>query len=145
MTKTLEFRNGEVVAVGNFLAGLKLKNKASRGRTKLIKLLDKKNKEFSEDRDEIRDPYFVKDESGKAVVKDNQYELKNKDKVGELNNKLNELAEEKAVIEFTEYNEKIKALYDALSNYTEDLSNSDAILYDLVMDQLENNFAKEGK
>lgn len=145
MTKTIELKNADLVPTGNFLAGLKLKGKASRGRTKLIKLLEAKNKEYNEDREEIRDPYFLHDDKGSRVTKDNKYVLKDETKGADLNKELADLAKEKAVIEFTEYSEKLQALYEALANYDYELSNTDAVVYDLVMDELENNFEKEGK
>jgi hypothetical protein len=143
MTKTIKLQNADLVPVGNFLGKLKLKKKASRGRTKLIKLLEAKNKEYNEDREEIRDPYFEHDDKGERVTKDNAYVLKDLTKGADLNKELTELAKEKAVVEFTEYSEKFQALYDALTNYQYELADADAVLYDLVLDELENNFEKE--
>ncbi|MFT8584828.1 DUF1617 family protein [Liquorilactobacillus hordei] len=145
MSKLIEFENGELVAVGNFLAQAKLKGKASRGRTKLIKLIEEKNKEYNEERDTVRDPYFQVDDNGEKIVKDNKYVLKDTSKGKDLDKELADLAEETVGIEFTEYNEKIKALYDALNNYNYELSNADAVIYDLLLDKLEENYEKEGK
>ncbi|WP_311408383.1 DUF1617 family protein [Liquorilactobacillus uvarum] len=145
MSKTLEFRNVELLPVVNFLAGLKLKGKASRGRSKFMKLLVKKNDEYIDDRDETRKPYFIKDKSGKLVAKNGKYQYKDPSKDKELTDELNNLGEEKAVIEFTEYSQKLQTLYLALSNYEGEFSGQEAVLYDLVMDQLEINFEKEGK
>ncbi|MFT8882666.1 MAG: DUF1617 family protein [Liquorilactobacillus hordei] len=145
MTKLIEFKNGELVAVGNFLAQAKLKGKASRGRTKLIKLIEEKNKEYNEERDTIRDPYFQVDEKGEKIVKDNNYVLKDTSKGKDLDKELADLAEEIVGIEFTEYSEKFKALYDALNNYNYELSDTNAVIYDLILDKFEKNFEKEGK
>lgn len=145
MTKTIKLQNADLVPVGNFLGKLKLKGKASRGRTKLIKLLGAKNKEYNEDREEIRDPYFEHDDKGERVIKDNAYVLKDSTKGADLNKELVALAKEEAVVEFTEYSEKFQALYDALNAYSYELADADATLYDLLMDELENNFEKEGK
>lgn len=143
MTKTIKLQNADLVPVGNFLGKLKLKGKASRGRTKLIKLLEAKNKEYNEDREEIRDPYFEHDDKGERVTKDNAYVLKDSTKGADLNKELTDLAKEDAVIEFTEYSEKFQALYEALNAYPYELADADAALYDLVLDELENNFEKE--
>lgn len=143
MTKTIKLQNADLVPVGNFLGKLKLKKKASRGRTKLIKLLEAKNKEYNEDREEVRDPYFEHNEKGDRVTKDNAYVLKDSTKGADLNKELVDLAKEDAVIEFTEYSDKFRALYDALNSYEYELADSDASLYDLLMDELENNFKKE--
>jgi hypothetical protein len=143
MTKTIKLQNADLVPVGNFLGKLKLKKKASRGRTKLIKLLEAKNKEYNEDREEVRDPYFEHNEKGDRVTKDNAYVLKDPTKGADLNKELVDLAKEDAVIEFTEYSDKFRALYDALNSYEYELADSDASLYDLLMDELEDNFKKE--
>ncbi|MFT9003804.1 MAG: DUF1617 family protein [Liquorilactobacillus hordei] len=145
MAKLIEFENGELVAVGNFLAQSKLKGKASRGRTKLIKLIEEKNKEYNEERDTVRDPYFQVDDNGEKIVKDNKYVLKDTSKGKDLDKELADLAKETVGIEFTEYNEKIKALYDDLNNYNYELSDADAVIYDLILDKFEENYEKEGK
>ncbi|MFT9098521.1 DUF1617 family protein [Liquorilactobacillus sp.] len=145
MTKLIEFKNGELVAVGNFLAQAKLKGKASRGRTKLIKLIEEKNKEYNEERDTVRDPYFQVDDKGEKIVKDNKYVLKDTSKGKDLDKELADLAEETVGIEFTEYSEKFKALYDALNNYDYELSDANAVIYDLILDKFEKSFEKEGK
>lgn len=143
MTKAIKLQNADLVPTGNFLGKLKLKGKASRGRTKLIKLLEAKNKEYNDDREEIRDPYFEHDDKGERVTKDNAYVLKDSTKGADLNKELTDLAKEDVVIEFTEYSEKFQALYEALNAYPYELADADAALYDLVLDELENNFEKE--
>lgn len=145
MTKLIEFKNGELVAVGNFLAQAKLKGKASRGRTKLIKLIEEKIKEYNEERDSVRDPYFQVDDKGEKIVKDKKYVLKDVSKGKELDKELADLAAETVGIEFTEYSEKFKALYEELNNYGYELSNADAVLYDMILDKFDKSFEKVGE
>lgn len=145
MTKLIEFKNGELVAVGNFLAQAKLKGKASRGRTKLIRLIEEKNKEYNEERDSVRDPYFQVDDKGEKIVKDNKYVLKDVSKGKELDKELADLAAETVGIEFTEYSEKFKALYEELNNYGYELSNADAEFYDMILDKFDKSFEKVGE
>ena len=45
----MEIKNGEITAYVEFLQKLNLKSRASRGRTKLIKLLQKKIDEYNAD------------------------------------------------------------------------------------------------
>ena len=45
----MEIKNGEITAYVEFLQKLNLKSRASRGRTKLIKLLEKKIEEYNTD------------------------------------------------------------------------------------------------
>lgn len=144
MTKTLTFKNEELAAIGNFLGTLSLKNKASRGRTKLIKLISTKNDEYNEERKEALEPFIKKDEAGNDVEGDTPGSvILVEEKQDEANTAINEIDEESAVIEFTEYSEKMKALYDAIADYPTEFSNQDAAAYDLLMDQLESVFENE--
>ncbi|MCS8617855.1 DUF1617 family protein [Latilactobacillus curvatus] len=144
MTKTLAFKNEELAAIGNFLGTLSLKNKASRGRTKLIKLISTKNDEYIEDRKETLEPFINKDEAGNNVEGDTPGSVVLiEEKQDEATAAIREIDEESAVIEFTEYNEKMKALYDAIVDYPTEFSNQDAMAYDLLMDQLEMVFETE--
>lgn len=127
MTQTLKFKNVELVAVGNLLGALNLKSKASRGRSKLLKLIVAKNEEYAADRKEALEPYF---EDGQVI----------KAKEQEARKVAFELENEAAVITITEYVEKLKSLYEAIKDYPYELKNQDATAYDLLMDQLEENF-----
>lgn len=144
MTQTLTFKNMELVPVANFLNELNLKNKASRGRTKLIKLLADKNDEYNDDRKEVSDPYFkdgelLKDADGKVDEENEAKAIK----------ALNEIEQETSIIDFTEYSDKLKALYESVIDYPNGFSDNDAIIYDLLMDQFEtvfeNNESEEEK
>jgi len=144
MTKTLTFKNEELVAIGNFLGTLSLKNKASRGRTKLIKLISTKNDEYNEERKEALEPFIKKDEAGNNVEGDTPGSVVLiEEKRDEANAAIKEIDEESAVIDFTEYSEKMKALYDAIADYPTEFSDTDAAIYDLLMDQLETAFENE--
>lgn len=144
MTKTLTFKNEELAAIGNFLGTLSLKNKASRGRTKLIKLISAKNDEYIEERKGVLEPFIKKDEAGNSVEGNTPGSVVLiEEKQDEANTAIKEIDEESAVIEFTEYNEKMKALYDAIVDYPTEFSNQDAAAYDLLMDQLESAFENE--
>ena len=144
MTKTLTFKNEELAAIGNFLGTLSLKNKASRGRTKLIKLVSAKNDEYIEERKDVLEPFIKKDEAGKDVEGSTPGSVVLiEEKQDEANTAIKEIDEESAVIEFTEYSEKMKSLYDAIVDYPTEFSNQDAMAYDLLMDQLEMVFETE--
>lgn len=144
MTKTLTFKNEELAAIGNFLGTLSLKNKASRGRTKLIKLITVKNEEYTSDRNDVLEPFIKKDKEGNNVEGDTpNMVVLIEEKQDEANAAIKEINEESAVIEFTEYSEKMKALYEAIVDYPNEFSNQDATAYDLLMDQLESVFENE--
>ena len=65
------------------------------------------------------------------------YIFKNEDDLPQLQKEMSDLAEEKAVIDCTEYLEKFKALYQELLDYPYELDSQAALIYDVLMDQLE--------
>lgn len=147
MTNTLEFKNYDLAPVGNFLGNLKLKNMASLGRSKLIKLIVTKNEDYEDDLDAIREEYFEKDKDGKFKTEKNSKKLVYKDvsKKEEANQQFQNVSDDAAVISITEYSNKFKKLYEALQNYDGEFSNQDALLYELVMDVFDQCFADDGK
>lgn len=147
MEKMLEFKNNELAVMINFLGNLQLKNKYSLARTKLIKLLNAKYEEFISDIKELREPYFEKDENGNLKVNDDQKyiytdKVTDKDKHS-LTEALDELDNEQITIDFTEYSKKLKDLYEALVSYDIPFSGQDAVAYENLVDQLDNNYRNE--
>ena len=134
----MEIKNGEITAYVKFLQKLNLKSRASRGRTKLIKLLDKKIDEFNADLNSVRDEFFKKDDKGHFIQDDNG-KLVIKDGVsgGEAQAEADKLTNENAVILLDEYEQQIKAMYQALDEYDGELSGTDATIYDDLMEKLE--------
>lgn len=61
---TVTFKNGELSIIKNFLNGIKVRGKASRGRSKLLKLLAKKEQELNDDLNDVRKPYLT----GRSLV-----------------------------------------------------------------------------
>ena len=134
----MEIKNGEITAYVEFLQKLNLKSRASRGRTKLIKLLDKKIDEFNADLNSVRDEFFKKDDKGHFIQDDNgKLVIKDGVSVGEAQAEADKLTNENAVILLDEYEQQIKAMYQALDEYDGELSGTDATIYDDLMDKLE--------
>lgn len=134
----MEIKNGEITAYVEFLQKLNLKSRASRGRTKLIKLLDKKIDEFNADLNSVRDEFFKKDDKGHFVQDDNgKLIIKDGVSVGEAQAEADKLTNENAVILLDEYEQQIKAMYQALDEYDGELSGTDATIYDDLMEKLE--------
>lgn len=133
----MEIKNGEITAYVDFLQKLNLKSRASRGRTKLIKLLEKKINEFNMDLNSLRDEYFKKDEQGQFIQENGRLVVKDGVSVGEAQAEADKLTNENAVILLDEYEQQIKAMYQALDEYDGELSGTDATIYDDLMDKLE--------
>ena len=134
----MEIKNGEIAAYVEFLQKLNLKSRASRGRTKLIKLLDKKIDEFNADLNSVRDEFFKKDDIGHFIQDDHgKLVIKDRVSVGEAQAEADKLTNENAVILLDEYEQQIKAMYQALDEYDGELSGTDATIYDDLMEKLE--------
>lgn len=133
----MEIKNGEITAYVEFLQKLNLKSRASRGRTKLIKLLQKKIDEFNMDLNSLRDEYFQKDDQGQFIQENGRLVVKDGVSVGEAQAEADKLTNENAVILLDEYKEQIKAMYQALDEYDDELSGTDATIYDDLMEKLE--------
>lgn len=133
----MEIKNGEITAYVEFLQRLNLKSRASRGRTKLIKLLEKKINEFNMDLNSLRDEYFKKDDQGQFIQENGKLVVKDGVSVEEAQAEADELNNENAVILLDEYEQQIKAMYQALDEYDGELSGTDATIYDDLMEKLE--------
>ena len=133
----MEIKNGEITAYVTFLEKLNLKSRASRGRTKLIKLLEKKINEFNMDLNSLRDEYFKKDEQGQFIQENGKLVVKDGVSIAEAQSEADKLTNENAVILLDEYKEQIKAMYQALDEYDDELSGTDATIYDDLMEKLE--------
>lgn len=133
----MEIKNGEITAYVEFLQKLNLKSRASRGRTKLIKLLQKKIDEYNADIASLRDEYFKKDDKGNFVQENGTLVVKDGVSVGEAQAEADKLTNENAVILLDEYEQQIKAMYQALDEYDGELSGTDATIYDDLMEKLE--------
>lgn len=114
----IEINNLHLKKVAEFLDGVKLAGKASRGKTKLLNKLVAKLQEFSED--------FNKIKEGKSDA-DGQ------------NDELIELANEISVIDMSEYPHLVQPLFAALDNYEEAINGEEAIAYDILMTAYESN------
>ena len=136
-TLKMEIKNGEITAYVTFLEKLNLKSRASRGRTKLIKLLEKKINEFNMDLNSLRDEYFKKDEQGQFIQENGKLVVKDGVSIAEAQSEADKLTNENAVILLDEYKEQIKAMYQALDEYDDELSGTDATIYDDLMEKLE--------
>ena len=136
--KTIKINNINTAPIYNFLNGLSLTGKASRGRSKFIKRLEEKNKEYLEDLAELQKEYFETDEKGDLIT-DDKGKLTFKDDLNfeEYDTKYKDIGNEHAEISFGEYSTKYEAMFQALDNLDVPLSGQDAESYDNLMDAYE--------
>lgn len=136
--KTIKIKNSSTAPIHNFLNGIALTGKASRGRTKFIKRLEEKNKEYLEDLAELQKEYFKTDENGDLIA-DDTGKLTFKDDLDfeEYDTKYKGIGNEQAEIGFGEYSTKYEAMFNDLDNLDVPLSGQDAELYDTLMDAYE--------
>jgi len=156
--KTIKLKNNEVIPVYQALENITVQgHQARRGKGKLQKTLSAKNKEFTEDLDDIRSDYFKKKDSGDFVEKngkliwldeyedDSEAQKKASDQTKELN-------EEVIGIDLGEHESKIKSFFDALEK--DEFTGKEALrdedfetLMEILEDAFEGNVSKkeEGK
>ena len=89
------------------------------------------------DLNSLRDEYFKKDEQGQFIQENGKLVVKDGVIVGEAQAEADKLTNENAVILLDEYEQQIKAMYQALDEYDGELSGTDATIYDDLMDKLE--------
>lgn len=140
---TLTFTNGELINYLEFLSHLKLSGRASRGRSKLVSLLDSKQQEYSKDFNDVRNKYIILNENSEPAVENNKVKFKSDNDRKKAQEEIDELSSEKAVIDVTEYVQKMQALYTALDDYSYELEGLNAVLYDRLLDKLEKVLEEE--
>lgn len=140
---TLTFTNGELINYLEFLSHLKLSGRASRGRSKLVSLLDSKQQEYSKDFNDVRNKYIILNENSEPAVENNKVKFKSDNDRKKAQEEIDELSSEKAVIDITEYVQKVQALYTALEEYGYELEGLNAVLYDRLLDKLEKVLEEE--
>lgn len=131
----IEIENGKLAAASNFLYGVKLVRKQSRHRRHLIELIGKRLERLEEDRKELLESHSNKDEDGKAIIIDGQYDIK--DMVA-FSNDQKELYKEALVIEGGDNREMIRTIKAVLKKLEDvEYEAQDSDIYDYLCDQFE--------
>jgi len=132
----IKIKNTELNAIILFLNKVAAKGKEARAISKFKKLLLEKNEEFSGDEVELLKEYCVLQEDGNLQVDENGKVtfLEEKAECGRQAHV--ELQEEEVAINLTAYT-LFDVLITALENTDLELSGTDADVYDLLLDKLE--------
>ena len=89
------------------------------------------------DLNSLRDEYFQKDDQGQFIQENGRLVVKDGVSIEEAQAEADKLNNENAVILLDEYEQQIKAMYQALDEYDDELSGTDATIYDDLMEKLE--------
>ena len=133
----LTLKNNELAPVINFLTALELSPKASRCRSKLVKKLMEKYEEFSEDEKNLFEKYGERDDDGELIKTDEQKYKLVPDTAKECLTEQQLLIDEEVMITLDEIKEKVKYLVTKLDKLDVKLAGNDAVIYDVIMDKLE--------
>ncbi|WP_413506338.1 DUF1617 family protein [Brochothrix thermosphacta] len=136
----IEFYNAELKPMIEMLMNVKAKGRNSRAVSKFVKLVSTKFETYAKDEQELLKEYCLVHESGELVTttkEGNTFVTWLPGKQPDAVIAQNELANEKNVIDLTEYEPHLKHLIVALDESDAFLSGVEAQLYDLVLDKLE--------
>ena len=133
----LALKNKELAPIINFLSEVKLSPKASRCRSKLVKKLLEKHAELKEDLEVIIDKFGKRDENDKIIqLEDGNVEFSD-DRKEEGIKEQQILLDEEVSINLDEIKERVKFLVSKLDKLDVKFAGNDAVIYDVLMDQLE--------
>lgn len=131
----IEIENGKLALAINFMYGLKLARKQSRFRRHFIHQMTNRLKQVDEDRQALLEEHSHKDEEGKAIMKDGNYNVK--DMIA-FSNDLKELNKEKFVVDGGDNQEMITTIKVVLENLeNEEYEGQDSEIYDYLCDQFQ--------
>lgn len=131
--------NGSINSVIGFLGEVSLTGRASRGRTKLLQLLEPKIKDLGEFQEELVNKYVQVDEGGNPKMIEDGSDLLYKDEESAVQyiGEFMELVSDVSSIDVSEYQPEMKSLLNGLLDYNGELSGQRAAIYDLICSKLE--------
>ncbi|MGT2744880.1 DUF1617 family protein [Streptococcus phocae subsp. phocae] len=135
----LTLKNKELNTLYHVLDKIKVTNmKANRGRAKLLSRVGDKINEYAKDEADILDEYADKTEDNKYKLdKNKNIKLKEPQKIDELNELLNELADEEIAIKGGEYSKRFIDFLNFLEECEDEFTSSEIILIDNILEQFE--------
>jgi len=132
----MKIKNSEISGLADFLAAEKLSGRASRMRTKFLKLLNESINEIESFRKEMLEEYSKKDDEGNALIEDNSYVLEDAEA---FNKEYLELMNEDFVIDETaSKREMIQHIKRILDNTETEFEGVKAFQYDAWCEAFEN-------
>ena len=132
----MQIKNSEINGLAEFLASEKLGGKASRMRTKFLKILNESVNETEGFRKELLEKYSKKDDEGEALIDNNSYVLEDAET---FNKEYLELMNEEFIIDETESKrEMLQHVKRILENTNTEFEGVKAFQYDQWCEAFEN-------
>ena len=132
----MQIKNSEINGLAEFLASEKLGGKASRMRTKFLKLLNESVNETESFRKELLDKHSKKDDEGNALIENNSYILEDAEA---FNKEFTELMLEDFIIDETESKrEMLQHIKRILDNTNTEFEGVKAFQYDTWCEAFDN-------
>ncbi|MFA1311610.1 hypothetical protein Javan150_0047 [Streptococcus phage Javan150] len=135
----LTLKNKDLNTLYSVLDKIKITNmRANRGRAKLLaKVVDKIN-EYAKDEADIIDLYALKNKDGKFVIDEHKnIKIEDPTKIDELNDLLNELADEEIVIKGHEYSKRFIDFLNFLEECEDEFTSAEILVIDTILEQFE--------
>ena len=129
----LKLENYSLAPIAGLLGGLPLSGRASRGRTKLIKLLDDKVKDVQAYQEELVEKYLKPSSDSESEG----FDYKDEESEIAYNKELIELVNDLSIINLAEYTVEMKALLEGLLDTEVKFKEEEAFLYDKICEGLE--------
>ncbi|HEK9132707.1 TPA: DUF1617 family protein, partial [Streptococcus equi subsp. equi] len=112
--------------------------RANRGRAKLLAKVEAKLSEYAKDEVDIIDQYVAKNDDGKWIVDDKgNPKIDDTSKLAELNELLDELANEPIVIKGHEYSKRFIDFLEYLAEAEDEFTSEEIVLVDNILEQFE--------
>ena len=143
----LKLQNKDLLTIKCVLEKLHIQNmKINRGKVKFYKHILTKIEEYYQDEQEILKKVAIINDGGSFATDENgNIQLRDGESYENVNQQLNELAQEKVVLHAGEYEEQYKEFFSWLIECEEDLTMDESILIDELLEQFEKQISEEGK
>lgn len=132
-------QNKDLNTLYSVLDKIKVTNmRVNRGRAKLLAKVEAKLNEYAKDKVDIIDQYVAKNDDGKWIVDDKgNPKIDDTSKLAELNDFLDELANESIVIKGGEYSKRFIDFLEYLAESEDEFTSEEIVLIDNVLEQYE--------
>lgn len=143
----LKLQNKDLLTIKCVLEKLHIQNmKVNRGKVKFYKHILTKIEEYYQDEQEILKKVAIITDGGSFATDENgNIQLRDGESYENVNQQLNELAQEKVVLHAGEYEEQYKEFFAWLTECEEDLTMDESILIDELLEQFEKQISEEEK